>query len=98
MSETVNFIEAVNSGKRFRFKSDTGANANFFYLNDNEVLKHKDGKTVCPCKTLIMGKFVLEEKSITISESELIEAWGKSFNYGKIRCVTLNQLKKELGF
>ena len=83
--KTVNFIEAVNSGKRFKYAGST------------EFIGHNFGKVNIyghELSKLINAQFELEEKSVTITESALEEAVNKYLE-GDIMWTSF---KKELGF
>jgi len=94
MSKKVNFIEAVNSGKRFRGEYDP----NCWYLgliDFNNIWRESRVEQIL--KEINAG-FELEEKKITITESEFDAALERaSIGEGGLG-VTFNDLKKELGF
>ena len=103
--KTVNFIEAVNSGKRFK----TACNNNRFIYKINSVgnLVHLsvDGCTWLDANSsksrdFINSQFELEEKTITITEREFDKACEKYyFNNSDFNSETFAAvLKKELGF
>ena len=89
--KTVNFIEAINSGKRFRFEKGecwftwSGSCLVDSYSGDKYPIKTSD----------INARYVIEEKSITITEREFNEAWEK---VPHLQTGAITQLKKELGF
>jgi len=96
--KTVNFIEAVNSGKRFRrstfqiwyqVSSLTGSIA----WDNGKIIEAFD-------KDFINSQFELEEKSITITESELDGVWARhiSCHEGLTNNSYRESFKKALGF
>jgi len=90
--KTVNFIEAVNSGKRFRplsFEDWIEIRGDYLF-GDNAYIK---------CKDFYNSQFELEEKEITIAitESQFDAICNK--NIGNYICVgAVGFIKKELGF
>lgn len=84
--KTYNFISAVNSCKRFK---PVGCEYYFHYLSD-----WLDYGRVNP--EFINSKFEIEEKTITITESEFNEAW-KENSFRDYR-QTRDKIKKALGF
>ena len=100
MSKTVNFIEAVNSGRRFRaVDSETVTPKHrdkYVYISElGSFLYHNvySAKVV----KFLNSQFILEEKSITISESEFDKAFNKTSEQDSIETARM-KLKKELGF
>ena len=89
MSKTVNFIEAVNSGKRFR---PVGNTEWYEIINGSFAAKNKDIEM--RSKRFFNSQFELEEKSITITESEFDEIC----NLEQVGNMTKSYLKKRLGF
>jgi hypothetical protein len=93
----MNFIEAVNSGKRFR---TTNMENSWFVLSDGFLEQQHDGEGLL-CnkleidKSIINSMFEVEDKTITITESELDKAYSKHANtsFNGYKC-----FKKELGF
>ena len=85
----VNFIEAIISGKRFRKVGDSI----YMSLASHQAVRIID-------KEFILSIFELEEKSITLTESDFYKACkratlNKQENY--VQCL-VEILKKELGF
>ena len=90
--KTVNFIEAVNSGKRFR---STGKYLNDCWLDLDENYLRMGGVTnIEISKNLINSQFVLEENSVTITESDLDKILGTGLGL----YLSKAELKKQLGF
>ena len=91
----VNFIEAVNSGKRFR---PVDWDREFYDWIDI------DGVDQMISHNYFNAQFELEEKTITITESELEEKADKIYRETSDEYFSyypekyLNKLKKELGF
>lgn len=86
MSKTVGLIEAVNSGKRFRI---VGSSSWW-----NKFTKYSG---ISLTFDQINSQFELEEKTITITESDFDKICIK--NTGNYICVgAMDYLKKELGF
>lgn len=92
-----NFIEAVNSGKRFRTKgSATWLGKCTKFSNITLTLE------------LINAEFEVEEKTITITESEFNLAWEKLIGWNDVDYTSKSDgfkiildkavFKKELGF
>ena len=97
MSRTVNFIDAVRSGKRFR--PVTGESNCWWFFDQYGCLKRFNIPLEKTSSLELHAHdydqdFILEEKTITITESELEEAFGNTYGH-KIEPITL---KKELGF
>lgn len=95
--KTYNFIEAVNSGKWFR---NTGE---FTWLkhNGSDSVIDRYGNTMnFSSVNYMLGEFIVEVKSITITESELDEICDKIENvcYVKGNEDLKYHMKKELGF
>jgi len=67
--KTVNFIDAVNSGKRF--KKDTGDSIHFTWLSSGKLSYGIFGREIPVTSELVNSQFIIEEKTITITESEL---------------------------
>lgn len=91
MKKTVNFIEAVNSGKRFK-PVDLDKNlypCTFCSLEEYD----KDWFNF----EFINAQFKLEEKPIAITESEFERAWFET--WGNVAFpFELTAIKKEMGF
>ena len=89
----VDFITACKSGKRFRQDSEH----KWLSINDKEELvMHSEGTVddLVPTLYIIKGIYELEEKEITITESEFDEAMPSHlFAYG-----FLDTIKDKLGF
>ena len=81
--KTVNFIEAVNSGRRFR---RVGIRR-WRYFTECE-LQFAD-------RDFFSAQFELEEKSVTITDSEFDEAWEKAKMYDTQNGI--DKLKQALG-
>mgnify|MGYP003628041117 CR=1 FL=1 len=97
MKKTVNFIEAVNSGKRFRQAKYAKG---WYSFNRNDEMKYVDGKdeVYIPVE-FFNSRFELEDKSITITESQLDEVYNNHDikDYDFVDDLFL-AIKKELGF
>jgi len=89
MSKTVNFIDAVSSGKRF-YNDFT---SRWFVVRNNRVFDEEEGLTIAPTIDFINSDFKLEEKSITITESEFDEVFKNHTGLS-----TKEYFKKNLGF
>lgn len=83
----VDFIEAVNSGKRFRV---FGKNKSPWL----SVGKNGNIKGGTASKKMFNEKFELEEKSISVTESDFDKAWKKI----SVSTAYRDTLKKKLGF
>jgi hypothetical protein len=107
--KTVNFIEAVNSGKRF-LPEDYGKCEFWFTVSKG---KTRLGRSHDPCivvqydngdqeiaeiyPELVNKRFVLEEKSITITESEFDDISRKVvMRLAEFDILLIPALKKEL--
>ena len=98
--KTVNFIEAVNSGKRFRPVNWVEAvdGTEWYSWYDKQLIysNERTNEVIEITKEILCWEYTLEEKKITITESE--------FNYAVERVyasethLSFIQLKKELGF
>ena len=89
-NKTYNFIEAVNSGKRFRTLDMTYS---WLEVKNHQLVQDLMGDELhVEIASIINSQFELEEKTITITESEFDEAWHKFDGY------LVDKLKKELGF
>lgn len=88
--KTVNLIEAVNSGRRFR---PIGFDF-WYYIQDGDIMLKGELLELCSSIDFINSQFELEEKSITITESQLEEAVDRNLNDD----LNWTTLKKELGF
>ena len=102
--KTVNFIEAVNSGKRFRMVTSSGAVSESFYwvADHGDVLRgdKETGDSQWANIRLIDAQFELEEKEITITESKfykIIEELNCKNSHKSFAC-DVSDLVKELGF
>jgi hypothetical protein len=94
--KTVDFLTAINSGKRFR-----EVNGHYWFSCDSKNNGHilKDTLKMYIGSDFINSQFELEEKTITISESEF-DKWVKFYMTDDCH---LNEReyadrKKELGF
>tara|TARA_R110000850_G_scaffold261047_2_gene388773 strand:+ start:66 stop:350 length:285 start_codon:yes stop_codon:yes gene_type:complete len=91
--KTVNFIEAINSGKSFNCK---WYNEQIFSVNENNEIEFKDGnESVFISLDFFNSQFEIEEKEVTITESQFEDAYYRVFGTKKSMCPGL---KKELGF
>lgn len=88
MSKTVNFIEAINSGRNFRVKGWSDGN---YYTLDEHRMKGRNSLT------FYNGEFELEEKIISLSESEVREVL-ETRHYSGDRYTTVESILRELGF
>ena len=98
MKKTVNIIEAINSGKRFRpVDYKPIISCEWYYMEKSfGVLTNTNGCKVYPSVGFINAEFELEQKSITITEDEFDRAWESVFGFSNVRDKT--DVKKELGF
>ena len=95
--KTVNFIEAVNSGRRMKtdmidlvnYRFESAFREPWKMLKEISECNHIDA-----IGRIINAQFELEEKSITITESEFDMAYDKYRTKPLLR----DNLKKELGF
>lgn len=99
--KTVNFIEGFNSKRRFYpidyrprcgskwfIQGDSAKYGKNILINDHETAS-------IPTVGLVNAKFVIEEKSITITESQFDEAWSNAQQgHGYLKV----DFKRELGF
>lgn len=93
--KAVNFIEAVNSGKRFRRSSDS----NWLYILNGSVMIRGRAANICSMVDFINYEFELEEEKIEITESEFDYVCLKYRSIYPARCGAFRDyLKKELGF
>lgn len=98
--KTVNFIEACNSGKEFYEKKDgvrwrmTSNCLERFPPNGN--YSYKDGGEFIA--GIYDRKFIIKEKSITITESEFDKICDGIFGWYEIEPAHKHKLKHELGF
>jgi hypothetical protein len=88
--KTVNFIEAINSGKRFRPVDWDGGE--WVSLIGDELLIEAGDYTKC----FFNSQFELEEKQITITESQMNDAIERV--YSSDAHLSFISLKRELGF
>ena len=105
MSNPVNFIEAVNSGKRFRHvnwsKSIDGDG--WYRWHENGLFYWSDGASESQKITtqFLNYNYNLEEKTITITESQFDKAFSehaKLDSYFHYTSKRMGWIKKELGF
>lgn len=104
----VNFIEAVNSGKRFRFidRPDWHKRCDYsdYEAVDDWLCHLVDCHFVDHCGSAVLeiinGEFELEEKEITITESYFYKALENVNCRNSHKSITcdISDLKKELGF
>jgi hypothetical protein len=87
--KTVNFIEAVNSGKKI-----CPIDYSQFYYTVKDLLG--GDYTI---QELVNSKFILEEKEITITESQFDKAWNLASTeaFANFKSIP-HTIKKELGF
>ena len=97
--KTVNFIEAVNSGRRFKLVDA----CTWYRVNNGKVqcfnfegTESVDSRS-CIQSTFINSRFELEEKEISLKELKLEKAWKKVWRTTAYP-YELTELKKELGF
>ena len=101
--KTVSFIEAINSGKRFKpvDRNDHGWFCTQINGVDQGYVMHGGCRQLASIK-LIKSRFELEETKVLITESRFNEAWDRACcDYSKPDSETsawINILKKELGF
>lgn len=111
MSKTVNFIEAVNSGERFKIKGNL--TDKWFKVSPCGTLIYDDttffsdkNDSIPSDKGLFNAYFELEEKSIALTEAHFNEVMteamsGTNFQnigYSSVRRVFISNISKELGF
>lgn len=98
--KTVNFIEAVNSGKRFRREN----NMLWLFWNSEKLgIESESGVLSNLNIGLINSQFFIEEKKVTITETELEDACKESLNEMNSAPFNRNRtlfiiLKEKLGF
>jgi len=99
--KTVNFIDAVNSGKRFRLKTFINSDVEDDFGDFMSVMgvveglnQYAQGMHV----RFFSAQFELEEKTITITESAFDEALDTVRSGDAVFCLDRSYLKKELGF
>ena len=93
--KTVNFIDAVNSGRRFRQYTYES------WLIVNKLGEIVNFKTTIPISLtvkLVNSQFELEEQSIAITESAFNKALLGTIGGTTLLHVDVVLLKKELGF
>jgi hypothetical protein len=95
--KTCNFIEAVNSGKRFRALSGEYTDEWFSVDNSGDLKSQDHHESFWIGKHFVNAQFELEEKTITIKESEFDKAWDNHLVKND-NCPSYVKLKKELGF
>ena len=104
----MNFIEAVNSGKRFKRKShdfwieekDTNEYGVTFMAIFSEYENCEDELLQLDSDDINATDYIIEEKVITITESEFYESIERvnCRNSHKSMTCDVEDLKKELGF
>lgn len=99
--KTVNLIEAVNSGKRFRVVNSNIYRSNMLYeVNSKGYVVYSDDKKIVESlaanTSFVNAQFELEEKKIEITESQFEAALAANgYNHKSLLTATL---KKQLGF
>ena len=93
--KTVNFLTAVNSGKRFRI---IGTNAGWYEIDASEMLYFDNNQVVACSLDFYNSQFELEEKQITITESEFESAYLETYLDNLIFIDHISLMKKALGF
>jgi len=99
--KTYNFIEAVNSGSRFRPANwSEPIDGKGWYSVNNSTVVYDDDLVKCrklDIKTDVLNcDYELEENSITITESDFDKVTSEEF--AKLSIYTLEKIKKDLGF
>ena len=100
--KTVNFIEAVNSGKRFGFVDRPKWHIDCDY-EEYEYCEYLFAHLIDHCgdaqAEIVNGVYKLEEKSITITESDLENALIRvRREYEDVFAINQKALMTELGF
>ena len=104
--KTVNFIEAINSGRKFRCIEKNSYEFNecfcILFIDVNELMEYLCEFNAPVLKLLVNSQFELEEKTITITESQfnsitnmIIENYPNDYVKTKRVC---SYYKEELGF
>jgi len=95
--KTVNFIEAVNSGKRF--KSEFSSENNWLCVENGHVKANGDCISISTTR-FFTSNFTLEEKEITITESKIESLiYNAPMRLSMVdRQGAVDYIKKELGF
>jgi hypothetical protein len=99
--KTVNFLEAVNSGKRFKVVNSLFYRADLWYeVDKSKHLIYSDSgeklQSLASSVDFINSQFELEEKQITITESQMDDAIERV--YSSDAHLSFISLKRELGF
>lgn len=98
--KTVNFIEAINSGKRFRIVNNENKYAGTWWFICGVDIRSELTGLVSVTKNIVNEKFELEDKSITITESDFDEAFDALMccEHVDIPMCFADQFKEKLGF
>ena len=98
--KTYNFIEAVNSGKRFKPVDLDDHGWLYTQEDDEDMYVMHDGYKQYMNLEMINAQFELEEKSVTITESKFYEIIEKANcrNSNTTFTCYISLLAKELGF
>jgi len=91
--KTVDFITAVNSGKRFK----NCAGCSWVEVVGGEFSFVATGNRFIPNKFDVDSQYSLQEKTITLSESEFDKLWNNLIHDGRSMGL-FHALKSELGF
>ena len=100
-SKTVNFMEAINSGKRFRTKDFPKSQVMSMWheVKEGFIFEVNGGEFNISNPSFFNAQFELEEKTITITETELDKARFKVLPIGNLtKDEKYKIFKKELGF
>jgi hypothetical protein len=97
--KTVNFIEAVNSGKRFRiyYKNRLDTDNKWESVDSDGYLLDSSGRSSLFTTHYFRSQFELEEESVTITESQFDEIWSAVVGMNTTIRVR-DYVKQELGF
>ena len=98
MSKTVNFIEAVNSGKRFRI---VGSGDDDWLVIERHGYIYWKSERQALTTEYINAQYEIEEKTITLTESQFDKAFSnhaKLYSYFHYTSERMGWIKKDLGF
>ena len=94
--KTVNFIEAVNSGKKFK-RCDCEGNGYWVEVVNGKLRSVKHDSNVDFSVSFYTGEFILEDQTITITESELTRVLCKFIRCRDGQTPIIREALKELG-
>jgi len=101
--KTVNFIEAINSGNRFRVLNKCGMTSIWYEVKGGYLYRSKSKERIESTDVSFYNhNFELEEKSITITESEFDKVyadWVSALNMVNYHKESHKSgMKKDIGF